>query len=64
VTVSAGSKARLEALKQLLGDISRRILPDVAFELWDKSTVPADLAPDALLFAIADEGAIARTTRF
>lgn len=63
MTVSSASQARLAIFKQLLGDISARVLPGVGFELWDKSTVPAKLAPDALLIVIADEGAIGALVR-
>jgi cyclopropane-fatty-acyl-phospholipid synthase len=60
---SAGGKARLAALRKLLAHISERILPDVGFELWDKSTVPAVLAPDTPVVVIADEGAVAALIR-
>jgi cyclopropane-fatty-acyl-phospholipid synthase len=36
---------------------------DLGFVLWDGSTVPPDLAPDALAVSIADEGAVAALVR-
>lgn len=54
---------RLDALRRLLTHLNERILSDIGFVLWDGSTVPADLAPDALAFVIADEGAVAAMIR-
>jgi cyclopropane-fatty-acyl-phospholipid synthase len=54
---------RLQAFKRLLGDARERLGLDVGFVLWDGSTVPADLAPDALAVIFADEGAIAGLVR-
>jgi cyclopropane-fatty-acyl-phospholipid synthase len=54
---------RLETFRQLLTNIQTHILPDVGFVLWDNSTVPVDLAPDALAVVIADEGAVAALLR-
>jgi cyclopropane-fatty-acyl-phospholipid synthase len=47
----------------LLTQINELVLPDLGFVLWDGSTIPADLRPDALAFVIADEGAIAAMIR-
>ena len=63
MTMSAGAKARLEDFRQLLAHINDRILPDVGFELWDKSTVPRELPADMPAVAIADEGAVAALVR-
>src|SRR5215216_2198110 len=60
---SAKSKARLEAFKQLLAHVNERILPDVGFEAWDQSTVPAELSADMPVVVIADEGAVAALIR-
>jgi len=54
---------RLETFRQLLSNLNEHVLPDVGFVLWDKSTVPADLAPDALALVIADEGVVAALLR-
>src|ERR1700728_3667604 len=54
---------RLDAFRRFLTHISERILPDLGFVLWDGSTVPADLAADALAFVIADESAVAAIIR-
>jgi cyclopropane-fatty-acyl-phospholipid synthase len=64
-TVPTDRKAtgRLDSFRRLLTHINERILPDLGFVLWDGSTVPANLPPDALAFAIADEGAIAAMLR-
>jgi cyclopropane-fatty-acyl-phospholipid synthase len=55
--------ARLDSFRRLLTHINQRLLPDLGFVLWDGSTVPADLRPDALAFVIADEGAVAAMMR-
>src|SRR3712207_7181563 len=54
---------RLQAFRKLLGDARERLGLDVGFVLWDGSTVPADLAADALAVVFADEGAIAGLVR-
>ena len=54
---------RLDSFKQLLAHLREQLSFDVGFVLWDKSTVPADLSPDALALVIADEGAIAALVR-
>jgi cyclopropane-fatty-acyl-phospholipid synthase len=55
---------RLHAFKTLLAQARDRIgLDDLGFVLWDGSTVPADLPPDALAVVIADEGAVAGLVR-
>jgi cyclopropane-fatty-acyl-phospholipid synthase len=54
---------RLKALRDLLAHVRERLGLEMGFVLWDGSTVPADLAPGALAFAIADEGAVAALIR-
>lgn len=54
---------RLRTFKTLLGHARERLGLDLGFVLWDGSTVPADLAPNALAIAFADEGAIAGLVR-
>src|ERR1700690_3038058 len=54
---------RLDSFRRFLTHVSACILPDIGFVLWDGSTVPADLAPDALALVIADEGAVAAMIR-
>ena len=54
---------RLESLKRLLAHVRERIGIDFGFVLWDGSSVPADLGPDALAIVIADEGAVAALVR-
>ncbi|HVL72110.1 MAG TPA: cyclopropane-fatty-acyl-phospholipid synthase family protein, partial [Beijerinckiaceae bacterium] len=57
------SAERVQAFRALLEQARDRIGLDLGFVLWDGSTVPHDLAPDALAVAIADEGAIAGLVR-
>jgi cyclopropane-fatty-acyl-phospholipid synthase len=54
---------RLASLKRLLAHLRERTGIGLGFALWDGSTVPAELAPDALTLVIADEGAIAALVR-
>lgn len=54
---------RLESLKKLIAHARERLALDVGFVLWDGSTVPEGLAPDALAIAIADEGVVAGALR-
>ena len=54
---------RLDAFRRLLTHLHAHILPDLGFLLWDGSTVPANLPPDAFALAIADEGAVAAMMR-
>ena len=65
IVTSTDQKAarRLDSFKRLLTHLRDRIIPDLGFVLWDGSTVPEDLPPDALALAIADEGAIAAMIR-
>src|SRR5882672_11144815 len=63
MNASAGSKGRLDKLRQLLAHLSDRILPGVGFQLWDNSTVPAQLPSDAPVIVFADEGVVAAIIR-
>jgi cyclopropane-fatty-acyl-phospholipid synthase len=54
---------RLETLKQFLAHIRERLGLDLGFALWDGSTVPADLPPQAFSISFADEGAVAALLR-
>jgi len=54
---------RLQAFKTILASLRERVGLPLGFVLWDGSTVPADLAPDALAVVFADEGAIAGLVR-
>jgi cyclopropane-fatty-acyl-phospholipid synthase len=55
--------SRLAGFKTLLAHVREKAALDIGFMLWDGSTVPADLAPNALAISIADEGAIAALVR-
>jgi cyclopropane-fatty-acyl-phospholipid synthase len=54
---------RLDSFKRLLAHVREALPVDVGFVVWDGSTVPADLSPDALAIALADEGAVAALIR-
>jgi cyclopropane-fatty-acyl-phospholipid synthase len=54
---------RAAGLRALLSHLREATSVDVGFTLWDGSTIPADLAPDALSVVIADEGVIAALLR-
>lgn len=54
---------RLQSFKRLLAHARERLALDLGFILWDGSTVPDRLPPDALAIAIADEGAVAALIR-
>lgn len=55
--------ARIASLQGLLAHLRDVTRLDIGFVLWDGSTVPADLAPDALAIGIADEGVIGALVR-
>jgi cyclopropane-fatty-acyl-phospholipid synthase len=55
--------SRLASLKKLLAHVRERLGLDIGFVLWDNSTIPEGLAPDALALTIADEGAVAALAR-
>ena len=54
---------RLQSLTTFLAHLRERLGVDIGFVLWDGTTVPSDLAPNALALAIADEGAAAALIR-
>lgn len=54
---------RLLRFRRLLDHARARLGLDLGFRLWDGSTVPDDLPPNALCIAIADEGAVAAMLR-
>lgn len=54
---------RLNSLRKLLTHAREILEIDLGFRLWDGSTIPADLAPDAFAVTLADEGLVAALTR-
>ena len=54
---------RVEGFRALLTHVREAYGLDIGFVLWDGSTVPADLAPDALAVVFADEGVVAALVR-
>ena len=58
-----GATQRLDSFRKLLAHARERLGLDMGFVLWDDSTIPADLAPDALAISIADEGVVAALIR-
>src|SRR5687767_11545418 len=54
---------RLRSLKTLLAHARERLGVDIGVVLWDGSTIPEALAPNAFALAIADEGAVAALIR-
>ena len=54
---------RLEAVRGLLGDVHRALGLQFGFELWDGSTVPADLPASAMRLVIARESVVAALVR-
>ncbi len=54
---------RAAALRDVLEDARRRLGLSFGFRLWDGSTVPADIAEDALQIVIADEAAVTALVR-
>ena len=57
------AEKRLQAIRDLLAHVRDRLGLEMGFVLWDGSTIPANLSPDALAIMIADEGAIAALIR-
>ena len=57
------AEKRLQAIRDLLAHVRDRLGLEMGFVLWDGSTIPADLPPNALAIMIADEGAIAALIR-
>jgi cyclopropane-fatty-acyl-phospholipid synthase len=58
-----GAQRRLFRFRQVLDHARERLGLDLGFVLWDGSTVPAGLEPDAFAIKVADEGAIAGLLR-
>jgi cyclopropane-fatty-acyl-phospholipid synthase len=58
-----GASERLARFRRLLAHARERLALDLGFVLWDGSTVPEDLAPDALSVRFADEGVVAALAR-
>ncbi len=54
---------RLKTFKKLLAHAREILQLDIGFHLWDGSTIPEDLAPDAFAISFADEGVIASLVR-
>lgn len=59
----AGETARLEIFRDLLGDARKALDLEFGFELWDGSTVPADLPPYAMRLVVRQESVIASLLR-
>ena len=59
----AKAHARLERFKRLVAHLREILGFDVGAVFWDGSSLPTDLAPDALAIAISDEGAVAAVIR-
>ncbi|MCP4314998.1 MAG: class I SAM-dependent methyltransferase [Hyphomicrobiales bacterium] len=57
------AKGRLKSFRKLLAHARDILQVDVGFQLWDGSTVPESLPPDAFAICFADEGAIAALIR-
>jgi len=57
------AEKRLQAIRDLLAHVRDHLGLEMGFVLWDGSTIPANLSPDALAIMIADEGAIAALIR-
>ncbi len=57
------AEKRLHILKQMLGQMHERIGLEIGIFLWDGTTIPAGLSPDALGVSIADEGVVAALIR-
>ncbi len=57
------AQKRLNAFRQFLAGLHASLQLAFGFRLWDGSLVPQTLAPDALMVAIADEGAVAALLR-
>ncbi len=59
----ANATSRLETFRSLLEDAHRALALSFGFELWDGSSVPRDLAPEAMRLVIAKESVIASLLR-
>lgn len=54
---------RLSAMRALLEDARQALGLDFGFRLWDGSTVPSDLAADAMAIVFADESVVGELVR-
>ena len=61
--MNTAAEKRLDAVRQLLTQVHKRLALQFGFMLWDGSTVPSDLPPDAFAIVIADEGVVAALLR-
>jgi cyclopropane-fatty-acyl-phospholipid synthase len=61
--MTTAAEKRLQAMRELLVHTRERFGLEIGFVLWDGSTIPSDLSPDALAIMIADEGSIAALIR-
>lgn len=59
----AKAAARLSVFKDFMVHARERLGIDIGFVLWDGSTVPTNLAPDALAVVLEDEGVVAALIR-
>ncbi len=57
------ARERLAAFRRLLVHLKDVLAIDIGMVLWDGSTIPETLAPDALAVAVTDEGAVAGLVR-
>jgi cyclopropane-fatty-acyl-phospholipid synthase len=62
-SVNGQAARRLDSFRRLLVHLRESLSLDLGFVLWDGSTVPADLPPEELAIAFADEGVIASLIR-
>lgn len=58
-----GAAGPLKTFRKLLAHAREILELDIGFHLWDGSTVPEDLAPDAFAIRFADEGVVASMVR-
>ncbi|MBJ6126540.1 class I SAM-dependent methyltransferase [Microvirga splendida] len=61
--IGASETARLEMFRDLLADVHRALDLQFGFELWDGSTIPADLPSYAMRLVIRRESVIAALVR-
>ena len=54
---------RVAILRELFEEFHRKLALEFGFQLWDGSTVPANLPQDTLAVSFADEGAVAALIR-
>lgn len=57
------AQSRLEAFRHLLTQAHERLDLAFGFQLWDGSTIPANLPPNALMIRLADEAMVAALLR-